>query len=364
MSYGPPYKNPALRFPQGNIPKGKTAWRSPSNIALVKYWGKKPVQIPRNPSISFTLQNAYSETEVSYAPARGGRLEMEFYFEGERNPKFEEKTAKFFESVAGIFPFVEQLKLVIRSRNTFPHSAGIASSASGMSVLAMVLCDLERMHFGTLQNREDFLRKASYVARLGSGSASRSVYGGVVVWGASKEVPGSSDLYGIPVNGKIHDIFKTYQDTILLVDAGEKKVSSRAGHSLMESNPFAGERFQQAHRNLAALLKAMRSGDTATFISITESEALTLHAMMMTSQPYFLLMKPHTLHIIERIFAFREKTGLPVSFTLDAGPNVHLLYPQGIRTEVKQFIQTELSAFLSPLGLVEDRVGSGPEKIL
>ena len=233
-----------------------------------------------------------------------------------------------------------------------------------MSVLALVLCDLERMHFGTLQNREDFLRKASYVARLGSGSASRSVYGGVVVWGASKEVPGSSDLYGIPVNEKVHDIFKTYQDTILLVDAGEKKVSSRAGHSLMESNPFAGERFQQAHRNLTALLKAMRSGDTAAFISITESEALTLHAMMMTSQPYFLLMKPHTLHIIERIFAFREKTGLPVSFTLDAGPNVHLLYPENIRTEVKQFIQTELSAFLSPLGMVEDRVGSGPEKIL
>ena len=80
MSYEPPYKNPALRFPEGEVPSGKLAWRSPSNIALVKYWGKKPVQIPRNPSISFTLQNAYSETEVFYAPARDGRLEMEFYF--------------------------------------------------------------------------------------------------------------------------------------------------------------------------------------------------------------------------------------------------------------------------------------------
>ena len=364
MPYGPPYKNPALRFPQGDIPTGKTAWRSPSNIALVKYWGKKPVQIPRNPSISFTLQNAYSETEVSYSPARGGRLEIEFYFEGERNPKFEEKTAKFFESVSDIFPFVNQLKFVIRSRNTFPHSAGIASSASGMSVLALVLCDLERMHFGTLQNRDDFLRKASYVARLGSGSASRSVYGGVVVWGESKEVPGSSDLYGFPVNGEIHDIFKTYKDTILLVDAGEKRISSRAGHSLMESNPFAGERFRQAHRNLAALLKAMRSGDTETFIRITESEALTLHAMMMTSLPYYLLMKPNTLRIIEKIFAYRKKTGLPVSFTLDAGPNVHMLYPSALKEKVRQFIQNELISFLSQPGFIEDEVGKGPEKIL
>ena len=360
----PQYNNPDLKFRNGRVPSGKLAWRSPSNIALVKYWGKKPVQIPANPSVSFTLSRAYSETEVAYAPASSGRLEMEFYFEGIRNTKFEAKTAGFFESLSDIFPFVNQLRFVIRSKNTFPHSAGIASSASGMSVLALVLCDMERTHFGTLQSEDEFLRNASSIARLGSGSASRSVYGGVVVWGQSKEVPGSSDLYGFPVNGEIHDFFKTYRDTILLVDAGEKKVSSRAGHSLMDSNPFAGERFRQAHRNLADLLKAMRLGDAETFIRITESEALTLHAMMMTSQPYFLLMKPNTLHIIERIFAFRDKTGLPVSFTLDAGPNVHLLYPESIRTEVKQFIQTELSAFLSPLGMVEDRVGSGPQKIL
>ncbi len=364
MSHEPPYHNAALRFPDGKIPSGKTAWRSPSNIALVKYWGKKPVQIPQNPSISFTLRHAYSETEVGYSPSASGRLEMEFYFEGKRNPKFEEKTARFFESVSSIFPFVHQMKFVIRSKNTFPHSAGIASSASGMSVLAMVLCDMERTHFGSLQAEDDFRRKASYVARLGSGSASRSVYGGLVIWGETKEVSGTSDLYGFPVNEQVHKVFKDYQDTILLVDTGEKKVSSRAGHSLMERNPFAGERFRQARRNLKHLLEALRTGDTDTFIRITESEALTLHAMMMTSQPYFVLMKPNTLQIIERIFAFRNDTQLPLSFTLDAGPNVHLLYPAAIKNEVKPFIQNELTPFLSPLGMVEDEVGNGPQKIL
>ena len=363
MQFEPQYKNADLQFPKAHIPSGKTAWRSPSNIALVKYWGKRPGQIPQNPSISFTLRKSYSETEVSYSPAVSGKPEIEFYFDGQRHQKFEEKTQEFFDNLLDIFPFIRQLKFVIRSRNTFPHSAGIASSASGMSVLALVLCDLERQYFDTLQKDDDFYRKASYIARLGSGSASRSVYGGLVVWGKTEVVAGSSDFYGFPVNEGIHDIFQNYQDTILLVDAGEKKVSSRVGHSLMKTNPYAGERFRQAHRNLAELLKALRSGDIDTFIRITESEALTLHAMMMTSRPYFLLMKPHTLQIIERLFAFREKTGLPVCFTLDAGPNVHLLYPTDIKKEIMSFVQNTLSDFLSPLGFIEDETGKGPEKI-
>ncbi len=364
MNSEPHYHNADLKFSGADIPSGKMAWRSPSNIALVKYWGKKPVQIPQNPSISFTLSKSYSETEVSYSPAVSETLEMEFYFDGQRNPAFEEKTARFFAGLSGIFPFVNQLKFVVRSKNTFPHSAGIASSASGMSVLAMILCDMERQFFGTLQKEEDFHRKASYIARLGSGSACRSVYGGLVIWGETNDVPGTSNYYGFPVNEGIHKIFTDYQDTILLVDAGEKKVSSRVGHGLMNGNPFATERFGQARRNLAVLSYALRTGDTETFIRITETEALTLHAMMMTSQPYFLLMKPNTLQIIERIFAFREKTGLPVSFTLDAGPNVHLLYPIAIKTEIKQFVKSELLHLLSPLGFIEDEVGKGPEKIL
>ncbi len=364
MNSEPDYLNADLKFSGTDIPSGKMIWRSPSNIALVKYWGKKPVQIPQNPSVSFTLSKSFSETEVSYTPATSGKSEMEFYFDGQRNPQFEEKTSKFFESLSGIFPFVNQLKFEIHSKNTFPHSAGIASSASGMSVLAMVLCDMERQFFGTLQKEETFRRKASYIARLGSGSACRSVYGGLVIWGKTDGEPGTSDFYGFSVNEGIHEIFADYQDTILLVDAGEKKVSSRVGHGLMNSNPFATKRFIQARDNMAKLLQAMRTGDTETFIRITESEALTLHAMMMTSQPYFLLMKPGTLQIIERIFAFREKTGFPVSFTLDAGPNVHLLYPATIKRDVKQFIDNDLRVFLSPLGYIDDMVGNGPEKIL
>lgn len=356
------YKNPELQF-CGEIPSGTIGWRSPSNIALIKYWGKKHVQLPQNPSLSFTLKNSYTETVAEYKPADESGMTVTFYFHGERNEPFEKKTKNFFESMKRTFPFLGQLQFVIRSRNTFPHSAGIASSASGMSALALILCDLERKYFDTLKDEEEFFRKASYIARLGSGSASRSVYGGMTIWGETVAVPGTSDLYAVPVRQDIHPDFLSYRDTILLVDKGQKKVSSRTGHGLMNGHPFAKQRFEQARQNLKILLKAMREGNPETFIRITELEALTLQAMMMTSDPYYILMRPGTLNIIERIFDFRETEKIPVSFTLDAGPNVHLLYPVAYKNKVMPFIENELTPFLTDAGYIDDEVGDGPEKV-
>ena len=148
-----------------------------------------------------------------------------------------------------------------------------------------------------------FNQKASFLARLGSGSACRSIEGELVVWGKNESIAGSSDLYGVKFEGDIHSNFQNYQDTILLVDKGEKQVSSTVGHQLMFGHPFAKERFSQAHENLAKLKTILASGDLKAFVEIVESEALTLHAMMMTSMPYFILMKPNTLEIINKIWA-------------------------------------------------------------
>lgn len=138
---------------------------------------------------------------------------------------------------------------------------------------------------------------------------------------------------------------KAYQDTILLVDKGEKQVSSTAGHDLMYSHPFADKRFEQAHQNLDKLKQIFKVGNLDEFIAIVESEALTLHAMMMTSYPYFILMKPNTLEIINRIWEYRIKCNSKVCFTLDAGANVHVLYPEHEKTSVLEFIKNELIAF-------------------
>lgn len=361
LETGTTLDNPALVF-KTDIPTGSVVWQSPSNIALVKYWGKKEIQIPCNPSVSFTLSTSNTETKLEFEPNTSGKVSIEFYLDKVRNEKFEVKIVSFLESLIPVFPFITQLKFKAYSSNTFPHSAGIASSASGMSALALALCDIEKKYFNTL-SEEAFYQKASHIARLGSGSACRSLYGGVVSWGKIEGIKNTSDEYGTCLNDQIHPDFLTFKDSILIVDAGQKKVSSRVGHGLMNSNPFSEERFKQANTNIAKLLKAMKENDMETFMAITESEALTLHAMMMTSMPYFLLMKPNTITLIEKIWEFREKTGNPVCFTLDAGPNIHLLYPQRIENEVNEFIRAELTNFLHDSCWLKDQVGSGPKNI-
>lgn len=356
------YKNPKLIVESSKIKAGRVIWRSPSNLAIVKYWGKHGRQLPRNPSISFTLDRAYTETEVSYSPKRGADrgIALDFYFEGSPNSAFAEKVKRFLESITEIFPFLTQLDWTIRSTNSFPHSSGIASSASSMSALALCLCSIEDDLFGTLGNDDAFRQKASFVARLGSGSASRSVYEGVAMWGEMGEVPGSTDLHAIPMADQVHEVFKTYHDAILIVSKGEKPVSSRAGHGLMEGNAYASNRYQQARQHMHEVLGALRTGDEAHLGRLLETEALTLHALMMASNPPYLLMQPNTIILINKVQAYRKETGRPLYFSLDAGPNLHLFFPDRIKEEVENFIHAELVPYCEDGRWIADQVGKGP----
>lgn len=343
--------------------KGSFAWSAPSNIALVKYWGKKSSQIPANPSVSFTLNNCKTITKLAFEKKQNtGSCSFDLLFEGRPKEDFKPKIQKFFERVEQYLPFLHDYHFTIDTHNTFPHSSGIASSASGMSALAMNLMSLERELNPQLTD-EHFYQKASFLARLGSGSACRSINGSVVVWGNHKEIAGSSDLFGVEFPDTVHETFNNYQDTILLVDKGEKQVSSTIGHDLMHGHPFAQQRFAQAHDNLSAMKQALIAGDLESFIKITESEALTLHAMMMTSMPYFILMKPNTLEIINRIWKFRQDTGIPVCFTLDAGANVHVLYPENVTGNVLEFIKAELLGFCQNNQYICDAIGKGAQKL-
>ena len=161
----------------------------------------------------------------------------------------------------------------------------------------------------------------------------------------------------------MHSIFENYQDAILLVDKGEKQVSSTIGHNLMHKHPFAEQRFLQANENLSELSEVLKNGDIDKFINIVESEALTLHAMMLTSNPYFILMKPNTLEIINAIWSFREETGSKICFTLDAGANVHVLYPENEKEKVNKFIAESLSKYCQNGQYIFDAVGFGAKKL-
>jgi diphosphomevalonate decarboxylase len=341
------------------IEQGNFQWSAPSNIALVKYWGKKDNQIPANPSVSFTLNNCKTITKLAFAKKQNDRtFSFDLLFEGRPKEDFKPKIQKFLERIEIYLPFLKDYHFTIDTENTFPHSSGIASSASGMAALAMNLMSLEKV-LNPEMTEEYFYQKASLLARLGSGSACRSVKGQVVVWGNHANISGSSDLFGVEFPNAIHANFKDYQDTILLVDKGEKQVSSSVGHDLMHDHPFAEMRFAQAHENLDKLITIFENGNLKEFIKIVESEALTLHAMMMTSMPYFILMKPNTLDIINAIWKFRNETLIPVCFTLDAGANVHILYPNMDKAKVLQFIKDELVGYCQNGQYICDQIGNG-----
>ena len=338
-----------------------TTWKSPSNIALVKYWGKKPsqVQIPSNSSISFTLNNCATTTCLTFVEQE--TLEISVLLEGKSEPSFIPKIEQFLERISGVFPFVLSGKYTIDTSNSFPHSSGIASSASGMSALALCICDIA-VEKGLL-TEDKFKETASVLARLGSGSASRSVYGPMGQWGEHIDYAGSSDEFAIPYSD-IHSVFADYCDTILLVHKGQKTVSSTVGHGLLKDNPYAEARFAQAQDNMTRMKAILKSGDLDAFIALVESEALTLHSLMMSSNPYFILMKPETLKVIEAIWAKREKDGVKWCFTLDAGANVHFLYPQADKTAAHAFIEEELAQYCENRAYIHDEVGMGAERVV
>lgn len=324
--------------------------RSPSNIAIVKYWGKHGTQLPNNPSISFTLSNCFTETKITYSENES--MSLEFYFEGKENPAFKAKIEKYLNENRRYFSFLNNLDLKIESYNSFPHSSGIASSASSMSALIMCLLEIK------YKDAKIDLREASYLSRLASGSAARSVYPTMTLWGKTPSLPESSDEYAIPIGEMINPVFKTYHDSILIVSSKEKSVSSRAGHSLMDNHPMAESRYATARKNTEDLLTILKQGDLEGFIRITESEANQLHDLMATSTPSYTLKEPNTIRIIDEILNFRKDTGLPVCYTLDAGPNVHLLYPDSCSKEVHTFIEENLKNYCFDNKYIDDIVSS------
>lgn len=348
---------------------GKTCWSSPSNIALVKYWGKFADQLPCNPSLSFTLSHARTKMQLEWRGRsflRDLGSEVEFLFEGDRRPAFEKKIQNLLKKLSeSEIPFLKYFDFFITASNTFPHSSGIASSASSMSALALCLASMTETIFGVVVE----LPVISRWARLGSGSAARSVFPQIALWGEWKTTNKnfsplsklSSNDYAI-AGIQISSVFKNYQDAILIVDDTEKSVSSRSGHALMENHPHAQARFARAHENCERLMTALSEGDTKTFCSVVEAEALELHGLMMTSHPPYILMKPATLAVIQKVQEFRHTTEIPICFTLDAGANIHLLYPKAFTEPVKNWLEEECLSFCVNRRVIYDEVGAGPFK--
>ena len=338
--------------------KGRIVCESPSNIALIKYWGKFGLQFPINPSLSFTLSNCKTITSIKYCPRSQGQGRFDFLYDGKRKKSFENKIEEFFDRISPFCPYLENLFLKINSKNTFPHSSGIASSASAFSSLAFGVVSIEK-RYNEKMTEQNFLNKVSFIARLGSGSGSRSISGPLMIWGENEFHSGSSNFFAVNFGKKIHSLFKNYQNTILIIDDKIKNLSSTDGHKKMNNHPFLNDRKNQARNNLKRIINAISNGDLEVFIKVVEEEAMTLHALMMSSHPPIVLIKFKTLEVIKLLKNFRAKEKIPVCFTLDAGPNVHLLYPEKYKLKVIKFIEQKLIHYCQNNIFINDRIGLG-----
>lgn len=296
-----------------------------ANIAFIKYWGNfnDDLRLPMNGSISMTLDRLRTVTTVEFSPALA---EDEIEVDGvEPSLSAKARIVAHLDRLRGLAG--EPLKARVASLNDFPTGAGLASSASGFAALTLAAAAALEMGLEA--------RELSTLARLGSGSASRSIFGGYVEWVAeTKHEESFSFQIAPPEHWEICDC-------IALVSTEAKEVASSQGHKLAKSSPLYSARLYQVEEDLEQVREAILSRDFERLGSVAEREALSLHAIMMTSQPSLLYWSPATVRVIKEVRRWREE-GRPIYFTIDAGPNVHLLtLPSCVEEIEKALLGTE-----------------------
>lgn len=289
--------------------KTATAIANP-NIAFIKYWGDKDpdLRIPANGSISMNLGDLHTVTEVIFdANLERDELILDGRVPGEMAI---ERVTRFLDHVrllAGISDFAR-----VTSENNFPIGSGIASSASAFAALSLASATAAGMKLDE--------SSLSRLARRGSGSACRSVPGGFVEWQAGEE----------DANSFAYSIFPPDHweliDCIAIVSQEHKETGSQDGHLLAETSLLQEVRVADASRRLDLCRQAILNRDFEAFAEVVELDSNLMHAVMMTSQPKLLYWQPTTLAVIQAVGEWR-KNGTPVCFTIDAGPNVHVITP-------------------------------------
>lgn len=326
----------------------KVSVSSPSNIALIKYWGMSDAQrtLPNNASLSMTLNQCVSYCTL--APKTSGTCDELLWKTASGSLVPAQGSMRL-----GIEQHLQQLRqhfddwqpLRIATVNSFPTGAGIASSASGFSALALAFA----LRCGQSLNSPDL----SQLARLsGSGSAARSVMGGFVQWPGHPGQPGGpTEQFAPAQHWPLHDL-------IAVVDAGHKNISSRQGHHLAASSPFYSTRLSLLPERLDALREAILNRDFNTLADTVEREAVEMHMIAMTSQPPIFYWQPATLQILERVRQLRRE-GLQVCATVDAGPNVHVL----CTPQAASAVFTALRILPGVKQWIFDQAGDGPRQL-
>lgn len=281
---------------------------APANLAFIKYWGKQDekLRLPTNNSISMNLSECFTKTTVEFDK----ELKMDVVkIDGQTATiKERDRVSKFLDVVRDLAKIESRARVV--SENSFPKGTGIASSASAFAALA-----LAGTHAAGLKLNKTEL---SRLARLGSGSACRSIPDGFAEWRKGHDHKSS---YAVQLASPD---FWDLRDIVIILSQKDKKTGSTQGHSLAPSSPFYKRRLQILPERIKKLKNALRNKDFPTLGELIEQEALELHTITMTSFPPIFYLEPKTWEIINYVQKWRAEN-LSVYFTLDAGPNPHLI---------------------------------------
>ncbi len=280
---------------------------APSNIALIKYWGKKDekLRLPANSSVSVNLSGIYTKTTVEFSK---DFLTDEFFLNHQKKQKGIERIISHLDRVRKIADI--NYKAKVETENNFPTASGLASSASGFAALTQAAVAATGLNISE--------KELSKLARLGSGSACRSIPDGFVEWQKGEDDNSSYAFSIFP---------QDYWDLSIiavLVSDSEKKISSTKGHKLTKTSPFFPVRLEKIEKKVATIKQSIKMRNFLQFGQIVENESLEMHSIMLTSTPSLIYWQPETVGIMKLTQNLREK-GLPVFFTIDAGPHPYLI---------------------------------------
>jgi diphosphomevalonate decarboxylase len=291
--------------------------RAHPNIAFIKYWGNldATLRIPANGSISMNLEGLETRTTVTFDVSLA---QDQLILNGQpASEEARQRVSRFLDRVRTLADLNSCAK--VESQNNFPTGAGVASSASAFAALSLAASAAAGLQIDE--------RECSRLARRGSGSACRSVPGGFVEWQAGRDDESSYAYLLAPAEH--WDLV----DCVAVVSQAHKPTGSTQGHVLADSSPLQAARVASAVGRLEACRKAILQRDFAALAEVAELDCNLMHAVMMTSQPPLLYWQPATLAVMHAVQDWRAG-GLPVFYTIDAGPNVHVLFPAEVSPEV------------------------------
>lgn len=328
-----------------NIQNGDIGYASaPSNIALLKYWGKveKRVQIPVNSSISYTLGGFRSFTKVTalgrFFPTEQVQTINPFsnklFLNGNLDNEIPAKMDSLIKSI--LYPFAQEISLKIESKNNFPTACGIASSASGYAALVAAIADLLQLrnHFSDAE----LILWLTEWARLGSGSATRSCFVSSEVSFIKWESPLDYEN-GYPVTSalKSHTDWGQLQHCIFILDSNKKEILSSDGHKFADTSPLQSIRVAGIPLRIEMMEKALNEFDFLMMQMLVEEDAYSMHAVMCSGTPKVCYLTADVVKFISLFVKFRNQNKIKAIWTLDAGSNIHILFMPNELQRIKEF---------------------------